>query len=379
MNAVLECLDLRMTYPGAAEPSLGSDEQGVGFEVAEGELFALLGPSGCGKTTTLRIVGGFVEPSGGQVLIGGEDVTRRPAYARPTNTVFQSYALFPNKSIAENVAFGLRVKRVGREERERRVQEALEMVGLGEFAGRRVDELSGGQAQRAALARALVNRPAVLLLDEPLGALDLKLRRQMQDELVRVKQETSVSFVHVTHDQEEACAIADRIAVMDAGQIVQIATPLELYSRPRDTYVAEFINAGTIVRGVTRRRDDVFEVASGPLVLRGPARPELNGGVEFAAVLPPHRVRLEAAADAGATGPEGTVGGRIERVVFTGTVFDCHVDVGGSLLRATLSIAEAMEMGGAPEHGDAVRASWRPEDVLFVESKQAIEEDPESA
>jgi spermidine/putrescine transport system ATP-binding protein len=367
-DPTLRCEDLKMRYPDTALWALGSDDAGVSLGVAEGELFALLGPSGCGKTTTLRIVGGFVHPTSGTVEIGGVDVTGSPAHSRPTNTVFQNYALFPHKTIAENVAFGLRIKRTPKPERERRVAEALEMVGLTDYARRKVSELSGGQAQRAALARAIVNRPSVLLLDEPLGALDLKLRRQMQDELVRIKGETNISFVHVTHDQEEACAIADRIAVMDAGQIVQIATPLELYRRPRTTYVAEFINAGTVVRGETRRDGDVFEVVEGALLVRGPAEPSLNGSVDFAAVLPPDRVTLAPSNGAAPAADHSEVTGKVERVVFTGTVFDCYLAVGaGPELRATLTIAEVMELGGAPERGTEVHARWLPEDVLFVE------------
>jgi ABC-type Fe3+/spermidine/putrescine transport system ATPase subunit len=367
-----------MRYPGQEAWALGSPSEGVSFEVAQGELFALLGPSGCGKTTTLRIVGGFVRASAGEVSIEGRDVTAAPPYARPTNTVFQSYALFPHKSVADNVAFGLKVKRVPKAERGERVRTALEMVGLSEHAQRRVGELSGGQAQRAALARALVNRPAVLLLDEPLGALDLKLRRQMQDEIARLKHETKTSFVHVTHDQEEACAIADRIAVMDSGEIVQIATPVELYRRPRNTYVAEFINAGTIVRGSARRDRDTFEVAHSALLVRGPAEPELNGSAVFAAVLPPHRVRLQPFDGGASEGGERVdrVRGMVERVTFTGSVFDCYVRVtDGLLLRASLSLADAAAIGGVPAHGAEVLASWRPEDVLFVEShdRQSIE------
>ncbi|MGV1049651.1 MAG: ABC transporter ATP-binding protein [Solirubrobacterales bacterium] len=371
-----------MRYPDQSVWALGTDQAGVGFEVAEGELFALLGPSGCGKTTTLRIVGGFVRATEGRVTIAGEDVTNSPAYSRPTNTVFQNYALFPHKTIAENVAFGLRIKRVAKAEREERVGRVLAMVGLADYAGRKVSELSGGQAQRAALARALVNEPAVLLLDEPLGALDLKLRRQMQDELVRIKQETNISFVHVTHDQEEACAIADRIAVMDAGEIVQIATPLELYRRPKTTYVAEFINAGTIVRGTSRRDSDVFEVASAQLVVRGPAEPRLNGSTQFAAVLPPDRVTLAPEnGSSPASQSHDEVSGQIERVVFTGTVFDCYVAVAEShTLRATLTISDVMELGGVPEHGVPVRAKWLPEDVLFVEChEKQTPTDPEEA
>lgn len=369
----LTCTDLRMRY-GSSEPwALGDDDRGVTFDVAEGELFALLGPSGCGKTTTLRIVGGFLRPTAGVVSINGRDVTDAPPYDRPTNTVFQSYALFPHKSVADNVAFGLKVKRVPRSERQQRVRHALQMVGLEDYAKRRVGELSGGQAQRAALARALVNRPAVLLLDEPLGALDLKLRRQMQDELARVKQETNTSFVHVTHDQEEACAIADRIGVMDAGHIVQIAAPYDLYRSPRNTYVAEFINVGTVVRGVTRRDGGVVEVANGALTIRGVASPELNGAVDFAAVLPPHRIEVTAP-DAPAKEPgAGEVRGSIERITFTGSLFECSVRVSNELvLRAALTLQQTAALGGVPAPGAPVMARWSPDDVIFVEDTKVV-------
>ena len=251
----LRCTDLRIRYPGQDFYALGSASVGVSFSVNRGELFALLGPSGCGKTTTLRIVGGFLEPTTGRIEIEDVDVTRHQPYERPTNTVFQSYALFPHMRVEGNVAYGLKMERVPRAERARRVKEALELVGLAGMERRRIAELSGGQQQRVAVARALVKRPAVLLLDEPLGALDLKVRRQMQDELVRIKQSTGTTLIHVTHDQEEACAIADRIAVMKTGMIVQVDTPEALYRAPRDCYVASFIDAGTIVRGRSVRRE----------------------------------------------------------------------------------------------------------------------------
>ena len=246
LGPALTCTDLRLRYPGQDLYAVGSASVGVSFSVNRGELFALLGPSGCGKTTTLRIIGGFIEPTTGKVEIEGVDVTRHQPYERPTNTVFQSYALFPHLRVEGNVAYGLKMEGVPRAEQERRVREALDLVGLSGMERRRIAELSGGQQQRVALARALVKRPAVLLLDEPLGALDLKVRRQMQDELVRIKQSTGTTLIHVTHDQEEACAIADRIAVMKDGMIVQVDTPEALYRAPRNCYVAEF----------HRRRDD---------------------------------------------------------------------------------------------------------------------------
>jgi spermidine/putrescine transport system ATP-binding protein len=369
MTPSLRCTDLAKRYPGQDGYALGDEDGGVSFEVPKGELFALLGPSGCGKTTTLRIVGGFVAASAGLVEIEGEDVTTQPPHQRPTNTVFQSYALFPHKNVADNVAFGLRIKRVPRAERERRVEQALEMVGLSGVARRRVDELSGGMAQRAALARAIVNQPAVLLLDEPLGALDLRLRRQMQQELVRLKRETSATFVHVTHDQEEACAIADRIAVMDSGQIVQVDTPVALYRRPRTAYVAEFLDAGTIVRGASTRNGDVLEVAHGDVVVRGAGDTLAgrNGAAPFAAVLPPDRVKL--ARTTSGDGPEGTsAAGTVEQMTFTGSAFECLISVSAELwVKASLTAAEVAELGGMLEHGERVTVSWRPEDVIFVE------------
>ena len=217
--------------------------------IAAGEFFTMLGPSGCGKTTTLRMVAGFEEPSEGRVLLDGEDVTGRPAFKRATNTVFQSYALFPHRSVEKNVAFGLERKKVDRDEVRRRVADELERVGLSAEAKRRPAQLSGGQQQRVALARALVNRPAVLLLDEPLGALDLKLRKQLQVELKRIQREVGITFVYVTHDQEEALTMSDRIAVMNRGVIEQVADPETVYERPATTFVAGFIGVSNLMPG----------------------------------------------------------------------------------------------------------------------------------
>jgi len=211
------------------------------LDIAEGEFFCLLGPSGCGKTTTLNIIGGFVAPSAGAVFIRGKQVDELPPHRRDVNTVFQSYALFPHMTVGANVGFGLRMAGIARDEARRRVRAAIEMVGLEELETRLPLELSGGQQQRVAVARALVNRPAVLLLDEPLGALDLKLRKRLQVELAQIHREVGTVFVYVTHDQEEALALSDRIAVMRAGRIEQIGTPEEIYRRPRSRFVAEFI------------------------------------------------------------------------------------------------------------------------------------------
>ncbi len=229
------------------------------LDIGEGEFFCLLGPSGCGKTTTLNIIGGFVAPSAGRVFIRGTQVDRLPPHRRDVNTVFQSYALFPHMTVLANVGFGLRMARVPRHEARRRVREAIEMVGLEELGGRLPGELSGGQQQRVAVARALVNRPAVLLLDEPLGALDLKLRKRLQVELAEIHREVGTVFVYVTHDQEEALALSDRIAVMRAGRIEQIGTPEEIYRRPRSRFVAEFIGESNFFpTGVMVRPESVL-------------------------------------------------------------------------------------------------------------------------
>ena len=219
----------------------------LSLEIEQGEFFALLGPSGCGKTTTLRMIGGFEEPTEGEILLGDRDVSRLPSYKRDVNTVFQSYALFPHLSIFENVAFGLRRRGEKGDEVKRRVGEALALVDLGAFEKRKPTQLSGGQQQRVALARALVNRPRVLLLDEPLGALDLKLRKQMQLELKRIQHEVGITFVHVTHDQEEAMTMADRIAVMVDGRIEQLGSPSELYETPRTAFVAGFLGVSNLI------------------------------------------------------------------------------------------------------------------------------------
>ena len=222
---------------------------GIDLDIREGEFFSLLGPSGCGKTTTLNIIGGFIEPDEGDVLIDGKLVNRIPPYRRPVNTVFQSYALFPHMTVAQNVGFGLRMAGVPTADSEQRTREALALVSLADFGSRRPDQLSGGQQQRVALARALVNRPSVLLLDEPLGALDLKLRKQMQSELTRIQREVGITFLYVTHDQDEAMTMSDRIAVMNRGTVAQVGTPQEIYERPSSLFVADFIGASNVFSG----------------------------------------------------------------------------------------------------------------------------------
>jgi len=220
---------------------------GVDFEVGPGELVTLLGPSGCGKTTSLRVIAGFESPSSGRVMLDGRDITSLRPFDRPVNTVFQDYALFPHMKVQENVEYGLRVKRVGKAERRRRAEEALEMVRLGGYGDRKPGQLSGGQRQRVALARAIVNQPQALLLDEPLGALDLKLRQDLQIELKELQQQLGMTFVYVTHDQEEALTMSDRIAVFNEGRIEQLGTPAETYEHPATEFVAGFIGTSNVI------------------------------------------------------------------------------------------------------------------------------------
>jgi putative spermidine/putrescine transport system ATP-binding protein len=268
---------------------------GVDLEVQAGEFFTLLGPSGSGKTTCLRLVAGFETPTDGRVLLHGQDVTALPPYERDVNTVFQDYALFPHMSVAGNVAYGLLVKKVARAERNRRVAEALQLVRLDGFGQRRPAELSGGQRQRVALARALVNRPSVLLLDEPLGALDRKLREEMQRELKAIQHEVGITFVFVTHDQDEALTMSDRIAVFNQGRIQQVATPAELYERPASAFVAGFVGTSNLLGGEAARavigRDGTFTVRPEkirilePDVAAGPGQCSATGVVSDVAYL----------------------------------------------------------------------------------------------
>ncbi len=248
----------------------------VSLGIAEGEFFSLLGPSGCGKTTTLRMLAGFEVPTEGHILLEGQPVENVPPYKRDVNMVFQSYALFDHLDVAENVAFGLKRRKVDKAEVGRRVAEALELVNLAERAGARTNELSGGQRQRVALARALVNRPKVLLLDEPLGALDLKLRRQMQVELKQIQREVGITFVYVTHDQEEALSMSDRIAVMHEGRVMQCGAPEDVYERPSEEFVAGFIGISNLITGTVEDGGKV-RIANGlridaPVARRGHAR-----------------------------------------------------------------------------------------------------------
>jgi spermidine/putrescine transport system ATP-binding protein len=288
--------------------------KGIDLTIESGEFFSLLGPSGCGKTTTLRLIGGFEQNESGAILIDGSDIARVPPEQRPVNTVFQSYALFPHLSVADNVAFGLRFQQCTKDERRRRVGEALELVRLGEYATRKPHQLSGGQQQRVALARALVLRPRVLLLDEPLGALDAKLRRALQFELKALHREVGITFVYVTHDQEEALTMSDRLAVMREGQIEQVGAPRDVYDSPASTYVADFLGLANLLPAHVRRPGTI-EVGGREFAL--PTGDTAGDCTVFAR---PERLRV-VGADAGlAAGP-------VTDVVFVGSTSHIRVAV----------------------------------------------------
>ena len=291
---------------------------GLNLDIHDKEFVTLLGSSGCGKTTTLRLIAGFLEPNSGKVLLKGEDITGVPPYKRPVNTVFQKYALFPHLDVFENIAFGLRIAKVPAEEIEERVTEMLGVVSLKGFEHRKITQLSGGQQQRVAIARALVNRPKVLLLDEPLGALDLRLRKDMQNELKRIQQQMGITFIYVTHDQEEALTMSDTVVVMDKGRIQQIGTPEDIYNEPKNAFVADFIGESNILNG-TMVRDNVVK-------MYGKEFPCVDGG--FApnepvdVVIRPEDIDIVPV-------EQGQLVGTVTNVTFKGMQYDIIVDFRG--------------------------------------------------
>ena len=328
------------------------------LSIGRGEFFTLLGPSGCGKTTTLRLVAGFEEPTDGRVLIDGEDVEGLPPFRRPTNTVFQSYALFPHLSVHDNVAFGLKRKRLPAEEIRARVGEELERVGLSAQANRKPRQLSGGQQQRVALARALVNRPSVLLLDEPLGALDLKLRKRLQVELKEIQREVGITFVYVTHDQEEALTMSDRIAVMNDGLVEQVAEPEEVYERPATPFVAGFIGVSNLLPGEAVSATEI-RLDSGASVA---ARHDLAAGERCQAVVRPEKLSI------GGDGPG--LEGLLESSVYLGTATQLIVKFADetSLTALVPNVDEAARRE-LPTPGERVRLSWQPEHMHIVKEE----------
>jgi putative spermidine/putrescine transport system ATP-binding protein len=318
---------------------------GVDLDIADGEFFSMLGPSGSGKTTVLRMIAGFEAPTGGRVELSGRDVTRLAPFERDVNTVFQDYALFPHLNVSQNVEYGLRVRKVGRSDREQRAAQALHTVRLEGFGTRRPAELSGGQRQRVALARALVNRPRVLLLDEPLGALDLKLREEMQVELKAIQREVGITFVFVTHDQEEALTMSDRVAVFNHGRIEQVGVPAEVYERPASPFVAGFVGTSNLLTGATAEqilgRTGTFSIRPEKIHLR------LDGS----------------GTDAG----EIVAAGRVAEVSYAGPATRFLVDLdAGVRLVAVQQNQQTTSAEVVALRGHAVRLSWRPEHVVTI-------------
>jgi putative spermidine/putrescine transport system ATP-binding protein len=329
---------LRKTYGGVTAVD------GVDLEIARGEFFTLLGPSGSGKTTTLRMIAGFERPDAGTIELRGRDVSRLPPYARDVNTVFQDYALFPHLTVQENVEYGLRVKRVAKTERRARAREALELVRLEGFERRKPSQLSGGQRQRVALARALVNRPQALLLDEPLGALDLKLRQELQIELKRIQRELGISFVYVTHDQEEALTMSDRLAVFRDGRIEQIGPPAEVYEHPASEFIAGFVGVSNVLERDGRR-----------ITVR------------------PEKIRLCEPGDAAEDGAH-VEEGRIRDVVYVGMVtrYLVELDAGGELTVVSQNL-ESTSTEVLSRRGSRVRLSWRPAHAFDIQTGTTTE------
>jgi spermidine/putrescine transport system ATP-binding protein len=337
----------------------------ISLDIEHGRFFALLGPSGCGKTTTLRMIGGFEEPTAGRIFLGDRDVGGLASYKRDVNTVFQSYALFPHLSIFENVAFGMRRRAVKGEELKRRALEALELVGLTGLENRRPRQLSGGQQQRIALARALVNRPRVLLLDEPLGALDLKLRKEMQLELKRIQHEVGITFVHVTHDQEEAMTMADQIVIMEGGRIEQQGSPAELYERPRTAFVAAFLGVSNLLYGAAVgedrvRLEDGTEVQVPRDVLRG-----RTGKVQIG--IRPEKLRIGVEPNGGDGG--NTLAGVVSESAYIGVSTLVVVDTPAGSITVYVQNDRPGANGVAP--GDRLTVGWNP-DCTFVVDVQEV-------
>ena len=353
MNKLIELKNLTKNF---------DDQQvlrGINLDIYENEFLTLLGPSGCGKTTTLRIIAGFEEPSGGEVLFNGIEISKLPPYKREVNTVFQKYALFPHLNVAENIGFGLNLKKVDKDVIAQKVTKMLKMVGLEGFEKRDVTLLSGGQQQRVAIARALVNEPKILLLDEPLGALDAKIRKQMQIELKKIQQEVGITFIYVTHDQEEALNMSDRIAVMKDGRFEQLGTPAEVYDSPRTSYVARFVGTANVLTGTVEAvEDDVLKVACA-----GGCAGALRRGYSFA------------------PGAPITLAVRSEHVEFTKDPAACGIAAvirektfAGGMLRIALELSDGTTLIASRhgidmdvQTGDAVRVTWAPASAVPVD------------
>ena len=344
----------------------------IDLEVVDGEFFSLLGPSGCGKTTTLRMIGGFEQPTSGRIELQGEDVTWLPPYKRNVNTVFQNYGLFPHLTIHENVAFGLRRSGVRDSEIKTRVKEMLDLVELPDFDRRKPNQISGGQAQRVALARALINRPAVLLLDEPLGALDLKLRKQMQVELKRIQREVGITFIYVTHDQEEAMTMSDRIAVMNKGRYEQLGDPETLYERPTTRFVAGFLGVSNLLGGTcqgTENGHGLIKLADGTMV-KAPAA-AVYGRTAVDVGVRPEKIRLHHA-EAPTPAGHNHLSGVVQDASYMGVSTQYLVETrGGARVTVYEQNVERTTKDELWARGDEVHLTWSPDHTFVVESSSA--------
>lgn len=332
----------------------------MNLKVKEGEFLTLLGSSGCGKTTTLRMIAGFEMPTSGSIRVQGENIEDKQPFERDVNTVFQSYALFPHKTIADNIGYGLKMKKVPKPEIKKRVEEMLELVQLQGFENRYPSQLSGGQKQRVAIARAVINRPKVLLLDEPLGALDLKLRKQMQLELKRLQRKLNITFIYVTHDQEEALTMSDRIAIMHEGIIDQIGTPFEIYEHPATKFVATFIGETNVFEGtVVSRQDKTYDIAVENGFVKADGEDFTNG--EFVTVsVRPEKIRF-GSDNLGSFGLQGIV----KDFIYVGSVMKVNITMpNGNEVRAERLAGEEI-----PKIGDVVYVTWDPKDAVLIHTK----------
>jgi putative spermidine/putrescine transport system ATP-binding protein len=344
--------NLVKTYPGAVQPSVDH----VNFSLPRGEMLALLGPSGCGKTTILRMIAGLIEPTGGAIRLEGQDVSAIPVHKRGLGMVFQAYALFPHMNVAENIAFGLEMRNVPKAEREKRVAKALDLVKLTGLGGRKVSQLSGGQQQRAAIARSLVIEPALLLLDEPLSNLDAKLRDEMRDEIREIQARTGVTAIFVTHDQDEALSMADRLAVMSNGKIEQIGAPRDIFDRPATDFVARFIGAGNFFGGTVTGAGVAKVEGLGEIAFVGDAAP----GSSVKLMLRPHRMAIGSVEAQGGNQFAGTV----EHIVYRGEILSLTVKVGSHRIQSDSLTRAAI----IPRKGDVVGLSIAADDVTVIPS-----------
>jgi spermidine/putrescine transport system ATP-binding protein len=349
----------------------------LSLDIASGEFFSLLGPSGCGKTTTLRMIGGFEDTTEGTVYLGGKDVTGLPPYRRDVNTVFQSYALFPHLNVFDNVAFGLRRRKIPKTDVESRVVEALRLVEMGGYEKRKPGQMSGGQMQRIALARALVNEPKVLLLDEPLGALDLKLRKQMQLELKRIQQEVGITFIYVTHDQEEAMTMSDRLAVMRFGECEQIGAPEDVYESPATEFVAGFLGASNLLEGrVASTSGDVasIELELGGSVKAPTSRVPSDASDDIKVGVRPEKIFITPESAPEEPGMNSVVG-TLEMSTYIGVSHQYKViGPGGHMMTVYVQNLGAVE---APSPGEKVRLSWKPDHTFVVKPSVPLSEEEE--